>query len=101
MLIKKDDNVKIISGKDAGKTGKVTVVLPKENRIVVDGINVRKKHSRPRKQGKKGQIVQIAMPIHASNAVIVCSSCNKPTRISKKLVGRKKIRVCKKCGAEL
>ncbi|MBU3925637.1 50S ribosomal protein L24 [Patescibacteria group bacterium] len=101
MNIKKGDNVKIIAGKDRGKTGKVTHAFPKLNRIVVEGINVHKRHRKPKRQGKKGQIVQMPMPIDISNAKIICSGCNKPTRISKKIVGTRKVRACKKCGAEL
>ncbi|MBU4353166.1 50S ribosomal protein L24 [Candidatus Parcubacteria bacterium] len=101
MVIKKGDTVKIISGKDKGKIAKVILVLPKDDKIVVEGVNMRKKHTKPRKQGQKGQVVQISMPIHASNAMVVCSGCGKTTRISSKTIGTKKVRVCKKCGAEL
>jgi len=100
MNIKKEDNVKIISGKDRGKTGKVTHVFPNEERIVVEGVNILKKHSKPKKRGQKGQIIQMPMPIRMSNAMFVCASCNKPARLGKKTVGTKKFRVCKKCGAE-
>jgi large subunit ribosomal protein L24 len=101
MKIRKDDTVKIISGKDRGKSGKVTHVFPKENKIVVDGVNVNKKHTRPKKRGQKGQIIQMPMPIHLSNVMIVCSLCHKTTRIIKKIVGSKKLRSCKKCGGEI
>ncbi len=101
MKIKKDDAVKIISGKDRGKTGKVTHVFIKENRIVVEGVNIAKKHSKPKKQGQKGQIIQMPMPVNVSNAMIVCSSCNKPARTGKKTVGSKKVRACKRCAGEL
>lgn len=101
MKIKKNDTVKIISGKDKGKTGKVTHVLVGENKIVVEGVNIHKKHSRPKKQGQKGQIIQMPKPISASTAMVVCTSCNKPVRLGRKTVGVKKFRVCKKCGAEM
>lgn len=101
MLIKKGDMVKIISGKDRGKSGKVISVLPKEGKITVDGINIKKRHLRPRKQGQKGQIAQISAPIQVSNSMLVCSACDKPTRIGKKTTGGKKVRVCKKCGVEI
>ena len=101
MNIKKGDTVKIISGKDRGKSGKVTSAFPKEGRIVVDGINVKKKHLRPGKQGQKGQIIQISTPFSVSSAMLVCSNCKKTTRIGKKTTGGKKIRVCKKCGTEI
>ena len=101
MKIKKGDTVKIISGKDRGKTGKITNVLIKENKIVVEGVNISKKHSRPKKQGQKRQIIQVAMPINVSSAMIICAGCNKTTRVSKKMVGNRMVRVCKKCGAEI
>lgn len=97
MNIKTGDTVKIISGKDRGKTGKVTHVFPKKNLLVVEGVNIRKKHTRPKKQGQKGQIIQMPMPINMSNAMIICPGCGKSTRVGKK----KKVRVCKKCNAEL
>ncbi|MBI4692129.1 MAG: 50S ribosomal protein L24 [Candidatus Terrybacteria bacterium] len=101
MKIKKNDTVKIISGKDRGKTGKVTHAFPKENKIVVEGVNIHKKHTRPKKQGQKGQVIQMPMPIHISNAMIICSNCSKPVRIASKKAGAKKIRVCKKCNGEI
>ncbi len=101
MKIKRNDTIKIISGKDKGKTGKVTHVFSDKNRIVVEGVNVHKKHQKAKKQGEKGQIVQMPMPIDASNAILVCHSCNKMTRPTKKIIGEKKVRACKKCGAEL
>ncbi|MEK9184005.1 MAG: 50S ribosomal protein L24 [Patescibacteria group bacterium] len=101
MNIKKGDTVKIISGKDRGKGGKVTFAFPKEGKIVVEGLNIKKKHSRPKKQGQKGQIIQISTPFSVSSAMLVCPSCKKTTRIGKKMAGSKKFRVCKKCGAEI
>ena len=101
MKIKTGDTVKIIAGKDRGKTGKVTHVLAEEGRVVVEGINVAKKHSKPRKQGQKGQIVRMPMPVHASNAMVVCPSCGKPTRVGSKKTGAKRARSCKRCGAEI
>lgn len=101
MKIKKGDTVKIISGKNRGKTGKITHVFPKENKIVVEGVNIRKRHARPKKQGQKGQIIQRSMPIDVSNAVLICSRCSKPTRVGSRVVAAKKIRICKKCSGEI
>jgi len=101
MRLKKGDNVKIISGKDRNKTGKITHVFPEKNKIVVEGVNIHKKHSRPKKQGQKGQIIQMPMPIHVSNAMIVCKTCGKATRIAIKKTEKEKFRACKKCGGEL
>jgi len=81
MRIKKSDTVLIISGKDRGKKGKVIKALPKENKIVVEGVNLRKKHTRPRRQGEKGQIVEIAAPFDVSNVKLICPKCKKPTRV--------------------
>ncbi len=98
MKIKKDDTVLIISGKDKNKKGKVIRVLPEENRIVVEGVNLRKKHRRPKKQGEKGQVVEIAASLSTSNVKLVCPKCKKATRIGYRFVeGDKKYRICKKC----
>ncbi len=100
MNIKRGDNVKMLNGKDRGKTGKVLFVFPKEGKIVVEGLNTVARHLRPKKQGQKGQIVRKERAINLSNVMLVCKSCGKPTRTGHKVVGEKKMRVCKKCGAE-
>jgi len=100
--IRKGDNVKVISGRDKGKSGKVLRVFPREKRAMVEGINVRAKRAKPRKAGQKGQIIHVAMPIQESNLMPVCPSCQKPARVQYKLCGDKsKLRVCKKCGEEI
>jgi len=98
MRIKKGDNVIVIAGKDKGKKGVVSKVLSDADRVVVDGVNMRKKHLRPRKRGKKGQIVDIAVPIHVSNVAIVDPKTKGPTRIGIKTEKGKKVRVAKKSG---
>ena len=98
MKIKTNDKVKIISGKDRGKTGKVTHAFPKEDKIVVEGVNIAKKHLKPKKQGEQGQVVQMPKPIHVSNVVAICSSCKKTTRIAN---GSEGSRICKKCGGNV
>ncbi|MEA2061502.1 MAG: 50S ribosomal protein L24 [Thermodesulfobacteriota bacterium] len=96
--IKKDDKVKIITGKDKGKIGKVLKVLRDRNRAVVENINVAKVHQRPSHANPQGGIVDKPMPIELSNLLIVCNSCIKPTRIGiKQLEDGKRVRVCKKC----
>ena len=100
MKIKKGDQVLIISGKDRGKKGKVLKVLPKERRVVVEGVNLRKKHQKPKKTGEKGQVLTLPGPIDISNVKIICSKCGKTTRIGYEMMGDKKIRICKKCGQE-
>jgi large subunit ribosomal protein L24 len=101
MKIKKNDNVKIISGKDRGKSGKILRVFPKSNSVVVEGANIRKKHSRSKKQGQKGQIIQKPAPMNASNVMLVCPTCNKSRRVGYKIFENKKTRTCKKCGSEV
>ena len=71
MKIKKGDNVKVITGKDKGKSGKVVRVLVKENKVIVDSLNMMKKHQRPRKSGEKGSMMHVAMPIHVSNVKLI------------------------------
>lgn len=101
MKLKKGDNVIIIAGKDKGKKGKIVRVLVGKNKVIVEGINMTKKHQRPRKSGEKGQIINIAMPIHASNVMIVDPKTNKGSRIGKKKVGDKFIRIAKKSNQEI
>ena len=101
MKIKKDDTVLIISGKYRGKKGKVLRTFPKEKKILVEGVNLVKKHQRPKKTGEKGQIVELLKPIDISNTKLICPKCAKPTRIGYKIIEGKKYRICKKCGQEI
>lgn len=101
MKIKKGDTVLIISGKDRNKKGKVLRSFPKERKIIVEGVNLVKKHQKPRKQGEKGQIVQILSRINVSNVEIICPNCKKITRIGSQIIKGKKYRSCKKCGKKL
>lgn len=103
MNIKNGDTVLIISGKDKNKSGKVVEVFPKEGRIMVENLNLVKKHVRPKKSGEKGQRVEVSRAIDASNVKLICTKCKKPTRIGHRAVsqGREKVRTCKKCGQEI
>ena len=101
MKVKKNDTVLVLTGKDAGKTAKVLVALPKTNKVVVDGINVQKKHKKAKSAQEVSSIVNQSGPIDASNVLVVCPVCNKATRVAYKIEGDKKVRVCKKCGAIL
>lgn len=101
MKIKKGDNVKILSGKDRGKTGKVTRVLLKEEKAIIDGLNLVKKHTRPKRQGEKGQRISVPAPVDISNLMLICPKCSKSTRIGYKVTEKSKFRVCKKCKSEL
>ena len=99
--VKTGDTVKIISGKDRGETGKVLAVSPKEGQVIVEGLNMVKKHVKPRRQGETGGIVDAESAIYACKVMPVCPKCNKATRVAHKIEGDKKVRVCKHCGAEL
>ncbi|KKR02915.1 MAG: 50S ribosomal protein L24 [Parcubacteria group bacterium GW2011_GWF2_39_13b] len=101
MKIKKNDTILIISGKDKGKKGKVLKVMPKESKIVVEGLNLIKKHQRPRKQGEKGQVIEIARPFNISNVKLVCPKCGQGTRVGYKIAEKEKFRMCKKCDSEI
>lgn len=102
MSIKKGDIVAVLSGKDAGKQGKVLTAMPKSGKVVVEKVNVCAHHTKPKKQGEEGGIVKKEAPIYASKVMRVCPKCNKPTRIGHKILADgKKVSVCKKCGAEL
>lgn len=99
MKIIKNDKVKIIAGKDRGKTGKVLKVMPKKNKVVVEGLNLIIKNVRPKKQGEKGQRIQFPRQVDISKVRMICPHCGKITRIGYKfLENKKKARVCKKCG---
>ena len=101
MKIKKGDTVLIISGKDRKKTGKVLNVFPKEQRIIIEGVGMRKKHIKPKKSGEKGQVVQVPSPVSASNVKLICPKCGKPARVGYKIIANRKYRMCKKCKIEL
>jgi large subunit ribosomal protein L24 len=98
MKIRKNDTVKIIQGKDKGKKGKIIRVLPKENKIVVEGLNLVVKHVRPKRENEKGQKIKMAVPLNVSNVMLVCPACKEPIRVSYKILadGRKQ-RFCRKC----
>ena len=101
MNIRRDDKVVVISGKDKGKEGKVLIADPKAGKVVVEGVSVATKHQKPRKQGEEGGIIKVETPIYACKVMVICPKCGKPTRVAHKLDDGKKVRVCKKCGANL
>ena len=101
MLLKAGDRVMVVSGKDKGKESRIARVIPKENRIVVEGVATAKRHTKPRGQTMQGGIVDKDMPIDASNVMIMCPTCG-PTRIGHQLDGDgHKRRICAKCGGDL
>jgi len=106
MKIKKGDQVLIISGKYRGKKGKVLKTFPKERKILVEGVNLVKKHQRPKREREKGQIIEMPNPINVSNAKLICPKCEKATRVGYKIISnlknqKLKVRICKKCGKEI
>ncbi len=97
--IRRNDNVVVITGKDRGKHGRVLKVVPAKNRLIVEGVNIIKRHTKPNPQRQiKGGVIEREAPLHASNVQFVCPECSKPTRIGRKILedGRK-VRVCRKC----
>ena len=102
MNVKKGDTVIVLSGKDKGKQGKVLHSSPKAGKVIVEGVNVAMKHRKPRKQNEEGGIIKMETPIYACKVMRVCPKCSKPTRTAHKILDDgKKVRVCKKCGAEI
>ncbi len=100
--VKKDDMVKVIAGKERGKTGKVLRVLPNKGRVIVESLNVVKRHTRPSQLSPEGGIVEKEAPISLSNVMLVCESCSQPTRTGvRKLEDGSKTRFCKKCNASV
>ena len=101
MKLKKGDNIIIITGKDKGKKGKIVHVLVKENKVIVEGLNMMKKHQRPRKSGEKGSMNNIEMPISASNVMMLDPKSGTVTRLGKKKVGDKMVRIARKSNQEI
>jgi len=101
MKIKKGDQVKSILGKDNGKTGKVLRVFPETEKILVEGLNMIKKHIRPRKEGEKGQRLELPAKMNASNVMLICPKCGKAVRVGYKRNNDKVLRICKKCNSEI
>jgi len=101
LSIKTGDTVIVLSGKDKGKQGRVLTVFPAERKVIVEKVNVCTKHQKPRRQGEEGGIVQKEAPIYACKVMRVCPKCGKPTRPASKISGKERVRICKKCGAEI
>ena len=99
--VKTGDTVVVLSGKDKGKQGKVLSASPKDGMVVVEGVNIVSRHTKPRRQGEEGGIVKREAAIAACKVQVVCPKCSKATRVAHNIEGDKKTRVCKHCGAEL
>jgi len=101
MKLKKGDRVRVLAGKDIGKEGEITRVLRDDDRVIVDGVNIAKKHQRATRATMQGGIIDKDMPVHVSNVAILCTSCG-PTRIGYRFEpDGTKVRVCRKCGGDL
>ena len=101
VTIKKGDEVKVLAGKDKGKTGKVLEVMPQDNRLVAEGLNIHVRFSRPKKQGQKGQKMEFPGSMPLSKVQLVCPHCGKPTRVGKEVTDSGTFRQCKKCGKRI
>lgn len=101
MKIKKGDQIQVIAGKDRGKRGKVLRTLPVNDMMIVEGLNIMKKHVRAKRSGEKGQRVEIPKPIYAAKVMIVCPKCGKTARLGSSVAGDQKVRICKKCKGEI
>jgi large subunit ribosomal protein L24 len=98
MKIRKEDTVQVIAGKDKGKKGKVRFAYPKNQRVLVEGINFVKKHSRARGAARQAGIIDLEVPIHVSNVMLLCNKCNKPVRVGyRKLEDGRRVRICRSC----
>lgn len=98
MNVQKGDTVIVLSGKDKGKQGKILKSFPDKGKVIVEKINVVKRHTKPSVKYPQGGIIEKEMPVHVCKVMLVCPSCSKPTRVGHKLVASKNARVCKKCG---
>lgn len=102
MKIKKNDNILVIKGKDRNKKGKVLAILPDAEKLIVGGINLMKRHQKPRKAGEKGKTVTVEFPFRVANVALICPKCGKAARVGyKKLDSGEKARICKKCNEEI
>ncbi len=101
MKLKKGDQVLIIKGKDKGKKGKILRGFPAESKVLIEGVNIKKKHQKPKREGEKGQIVEVPSPLPVSKLKLICPKCGKPTRVGFKVRNKNKYRICKKCGEEI
>lgn len=100
MKVRKGDQVKIVSGNDKGKRGKVIAVFPKAGKVLVGGVNVRKRHAKSKRAGQKGEVINVPAPFALSKIVVVCGRCGNGGRLGYRIEDARKLRICKKCGGE-
>jgi large subunit ribosomal protein L24 len=101
MKLKKGDTVKIVKGKDVGKSGKIEKVFSKESKVIVEGVNQYKRHIKAKTPVQKSEIITLTKPLPVANVMLLCQQCKKPTRVGYKIVKDEKTRVCKKCKADI
>lgn len=101
MKLKKGDKVKIMVGKDRGREGKIEKVFPRDQTVLLPGLNVFKRHLKPKGEGRSGGIIDVSRPLTASKLALICPKCGLPTRIGYKLLNGKKVRICRKCEQEI
>jgi large subunit ribosomal protein L24 len=102
MKIRKGDNVRVLTGKDRGREGEVTFAYPTEGRVIVNGLNVAKRHQKPRTSTEQGGIIDKEMPMRVENVAVICPSCSKTTRVGYRFdADGTKVRTCRKCGGDL
>jgi large subunit ribosomal protein L24 len=101
MKVKKGDKVIVVTGKEKGKTGIISRVLSEKNQVIIDGLNLKKKHQKANREGKTGQIIEIAAPFNASNVMVLDPKTKKRTRVGKKLIGEKFVRIARKSESEI
>lgn len=97
MKIIKNDTVLVISGKDRGKKGQVRRVYPDKERVIVDGVNMVRRHAKARAAARQAGIIELEAPVHASNVMLICNKCNRPTKVTHRFLEDKKVRVCSSC----
>lgn len=97
MKLKTGDKVMVMAGKDKGKIGKIIQTFPALNKVVVEGANILKKHTKSRRQGQKGQVIELSAPLSVSKAMFYCARCEKSVRLGSRIEAEKKVRFCKKC----
>ncbi len=101
LTIRKGDKVRVLSGKDKGKEGRVLRAMPEKERVVVENVHMIKKHSRPSQKNPQGGIVEMEGTIHVSNLMLICPSCGEPTRVGRRRDDGNRVRTCKKCGKDI